>query len=97
MDAETTVLTKSILIVEDDHAIAEMVATALESVGLEALTATDVSEAEAHIRQQTPDCILLDWMLPGVSGIEFARRLKREDATRDVPVIMLTAKSAENE
>lgn len=97
MVAETAVLSKSILIVEDDHAISEMVCAALESVGFEALTATDVSEAETQLRQQTPDCILLDWMLPGVSGIEFARRLKREDATRDVPVIMLTARSAEND
>jgi len=95
MDAETAVHSKHILIIEDDHAISEMVCTALEGVGFQAHTAADVVEAESRISQQMPDCILLDWMLPGVSGIEFARRLKREESTRDVPVIMLTAKSAE--
>lgn len=96
MVVETPALSTSILIVEDDLALSEVVRIALDGVGFETRIAADAAEAEKRIKQQTPDCILLNGMLPGVSGIEFARRIKRNEATRDVPVIMLTAKSEEN-
>ena len=90
-------MTKTILLVEDDDAIREMVETALVQVGFRTEVASDTSEAEAIIRRDKPNLILLDWMLPGVSGIEFARRLRRDDETRDVPVIMLTARCEEGD
>lgn len=84
-----------ILLVEDDHAIAEMVEDALTRNGFNCTHATDASQAQRHIAQAAPSLILLDWMLPGISGIEFARRLRREANSKQVPIIMLTARSEE--
>lgn len=88
---------KKILIVEDEPAIREMVAFALGNAGLEAHGAADAAGAQALIADQLPDLILLDWMLPGMSGIELARRLKKEELTREVPIIMLTARGEEED
>lgn len=88
---------KSILIVDDEPAIREMVAFALERDGYRIQGAGDVREAETAIADELPDLILLDWMLPDVSGIEYARRLKKEDTTREVPLIMLTARTEEDD
>ncbi|HET9032219.1 MAG TPA: phosphate regulon transcriptional regulator PhoB [Dokdonella sp.] len=86
---------KHILIVEDEPAIRDMVAFALRKAGMQAIHAADVRAAQTAIAERVPDLILLDWMLPGTSGIEFARRLRREELTRDTPVIMLTARGEE--
>lgn len=88
---------KQILIVEDEPAIRDMVAFALNRAGLEAVHAADTRAAQDAIMQRVPDLILLDWMLPGMSGLEFARRLRREEMTREVPIIMLTARGEEND
>ncbi len=72
-----------------------MVAFALGKAGMQAIHAADARAAQSAIADQVPDLILLDWMLPGMPGIDFARRLRREDLTRDIPIIMLTARGDE--
>ena len=88
---------KSILIVEDDGAIREMLAAALTEAQFRVVECGDADCALHRIGDHLPDLILLDWMLPGVSGVEFARRLKRDEATREVPIIMLTARGEEHD
>jgi two-component system, OmpR family, phosphate regulon response regulator PhoB len=88
---------KQILIVEDEPAIGEMVAFALRKAGMEPTHATDARGAQHAIMERVPDLILLDWMLPGMSGLELARRLRKEDLTREVPIIMLTARGEETD
>lgn len=88
---------KRILIVDDEPAIREMVAFALRKGDYEATQAGDAREAQAAIADRVPDLILLDWMLPGTSGLELARRWRREAITRDIPIIMLTARGEEND
>lgn len=85
----------NILIIEDEAAIREMVSDALERAGFRVSEAGDTREARRRVVDEPPDLILLDWMLPGVSGIEFARSLRDEKLTRDIPVIMLTARGEE--
>jgi len=88
---------KRILIVDDEPAIRDMVAFALRKGEYEPVHAGDAREAAAAISERVPDLILLDWMLPGSSGLELARRWRRDDLTRDVPIIMLTARGEEND
>jgi two-component system phosphate regulon response regulator PhoB len=88
---------KRILIVDDEPAIRDMVAFALRKAEYEPLHAGDAREASAAIVEQVPDLILLDWMLPGISGLELARRLRKDGLTREVPIIMLTARGEEND
>jgi two-component system phosphate regulon response regulator PhoB len=88
---------KHILIVEDEPAIRDMVAFALRKAGMEAAHAADARAAQGMIAERVPDLILLDWMLPGMSGLDLARRLRKEDLTRDVPIIMLTARGEETD
>jgi two-component system, OmpR family, phosphate regulon response regulator PhoB len=88
---------KHILIVEDEPAIRDMVAFALRKAGMEPAHAADARAAQTMIVERVPDLILLDWMLPGMSGLELARRLRKEDLTRDVPIIMLTARGEETD
>lgn len=88
---------KRILIVEDEQPIREMVVFSLTGSGFEVDEAADARQAQACIAECLPDLILLDWMLPGMSGIDFARRLKREDLTRELPIIMLTARAEEED
>ncbi len=85
----------NILIVEDEPAIQELIAVNLEGAGHHALRAVDSEQALACIRQTLPDLVLLDWMLPGQSGLAVARQLRGDARTRAIPIIMLTAKSAE--
>jgi two-component system phosphate regulon response regulator PhoB len=87
---------KTILIVDDEAPIREMIAVALEMAGYECLEAANSQEALAIIVDRQPDLLLLDWMLPGGSGIELARRLKRDELTAEIPIIMLTAKGEED-
>ncbi len=91
-----TMAGKTILIVDDEAPIREMIAVALEMAGYECLEAENAQQAHAGIIDSKPDLILLDWMLPGTTGIELARRLKRDDMTADIPIIMLTAKGEED-
>ena len=86
---------KCILIVEDEQPVREMLGFALNGAGFDTREAADVGEAHRRIAERVPDLILLDWMLPGVSGIDYARRLKKEHLTREVPIIMLTARAEE--
>ena len=88
---------KHILLVEDEAAIREMVELALSRAGFETRAVPDAAQAERAIEQERPDLILLDWMLPGVSGLDFARKLRRADSTRNIPVVMLTAKGEEGD
>lgn len=85
-----------ILIVDDEVAIRDMIRMSLEMAGFSCLEAEDIRRAHGIIVDERPDLVLLDWMLPGGSGIELLRRLKRDSQTENVPVIMLTAKTAED-
>ncbi|GAB5449690.1 MAG: phosphate regulon transcriptional regulator PhoB [Halioglobus sp.] len=87
---------RTVLIVDDEFAIRDMLRMALEFAEFRCLEAEDIQKAYTLIVDERPDVILLDWMLPGGSGIELLRRLKRDDLTREVPVIMLTAKTNED-
>ncbi|MEE4637193.1 MAG: phosphate regulon transcriptional regulator PhoB [Wenzhouxiangella sp.] len=86
-----------ILLVEDDEAIRRMVAFNLSRSGFETIEAADCQAARVALADKRPDLILLDWMLPDMSGPEFARALRRDELTRDLPVIMLTARSMEDD
>ena len=88
---------KRILIVEDEPAIRDMVAFALSRAGYEPAHAADAMRAQESIAERVPDLILLDWMLPGMPGLDLARRLRRDGLTREVPIIMLTARGEEND
>jgi len=90
-------VTAHILIVEDEPAIQELIAYNLEQAGHVALRAGTAEDALQMVREALPDMVLLDWMLPGASGIELARRLRADRRTRTVPIIMLTARSDERD
>ncbi|MDD5295355.1 MAG: phosphate regulon transcriptional regulator PhoB [Rhodocyclaceae bacterium] len=87
----------NILVVEDEPAIQELIAANLSRAGHSVLRATDAETALRLVREALPDLILLDWMLPGMSGIDLARRLRADVRTRDVPIIMLTARGDERD
>ncbi|MES9901931.1 MAG: phosphate regulon transcriptional regulator PhoB [Sedimenticola sp.] len=90
-------MTALILIVEDEPAIREMVNFALGQGGFETIEAEDAQAARRQLADRQPDLILMDWMLPGTSGIELTRELKQDERTRDIPVIMLTARGEEDD
>ncbi|KFF50194.1 MULTISPECIES: phosphate regulon transcriptional regulator PhoB [unclassified Salinicola] len=87
---------KTVLIVDDEPSIREMIAVALEMADYRVLEADNAQSAHAMALDHKPDLMLLDWMMPGTSGIELARRLKREEATAEMPIILLTAKGEED-
>lgn len=87
---------KRVLIVDDEAPIREMIAVALEMAGYDCMEAENANAAHALIVDDKPDMVLLDWMMPGASGIEFARRLRKDETTADIPIIMLTAKGDED-
>ncbi|MDH3830409.1 MAG: phosphate regulon transcriptional regulator PhoB [Gammaproteobacteria bacterium] len=87
----------TILIVDDDPAIREMISLALTSGGYEVQQAGNTMDARQAIARQIPDLVLLDWMLPGQSGFEFARSLQRNASFKQVPIIMLTARGQEED
>ncbi len=86
-----------LLIVDDEPAIREMVSFQLQRHGYGCLEAADANEATDQISKQRPDLILLDWMMPGKSGIDFARELRADHYTRDIPLILLTARDDESD
>ncbi len=87
----------NILLVEDEPAIQELIAANLHRAGHHVVRAADAESAQRIVRDALPDLVLLDWMLPGVSGIEFARRLRADERTRAIPIIMLTARGEEQD
>ena len=86
-----------VLIVEDEPAIQELVALTLRQAGHQPQVADSAEQALAQLRESLPDLVLLDWMLPGQSGVELARRLRADRRTRDIPIIMLTARADEQD
>jgi two-component system phosphate regulon response regulator PhoB len=86
---------KRILIIEDEAPIRDMVAFAVRKADMLPIAAGDAGEAQTAIADAIPDLILLDWMLPGISGMDLARRLRKDDLTRTIPIIMLTARGEE--
>ena len=90
-------MTANILVVEDEPAILELLVFNITQCGYRALQALDADGAWAHINRALPDLILLDWMLPGTSGVELARRLRADQRTRNIPIIMLTARTDERD
>ncbi len=87
----------TILVVEDEPAIRDMIGMSLERAGFRWLAAGSVEEAHSLLANNAPDLLLLDWMLPGTSGLDFARQLRRDDSNHELPVIMLTARDAEED
>ncbi len=87
----------TILVVEDEPAIQELIFAALQHAGHRVMRAYSAEEAVPLVNGTLPDVVLLDWMLPGMSGIQFARRLRGEERTRDLPIIMLTARGEEQD
>jgi two-component system, OmpR family, phosphate regulon response regulator PhoB len=88
---------RRILIVEDEKAIRDMIAFGLRRAGYDVREAEDCREARARIVDLRPDLMLVDWMLPDMSGLELTRALKRDRETRELPVILLTARSEEGD
>lgn len=86
-----------VLIVEDEPALVELLSYNLEKAGFQTQVARDGDEAMLAVEERKPDIVLLDWMLPYVSGIEICRRIRRSAATRDLPIIMLTARGEEDD
>jgi two-component system phosphate regulon response regulator PhoB len=88
---------RKILVVEDEAAIRDMLVFNLGRVGYDVLGAATAQEARSAIADRHPDVILMDWMLPDISGLELTRQLKRESSTREIPVIMVTARGQEDD
>jgi two-component system phosphate regulon response regulator PhoB len=86
-----------VLVVEDEAAIAELIALNLRHAGYEVKLADTADAAQAAVDRVLPDLVLLDWMLPGQSGLALARRWRAEQRTRELPIIMLTARAAEGD
>ena len=90
-------LQPNVLIVEDEPPLVELLSYNLEKAGFQAQIARDGDEALLAVEERRPDLVLLDWMLPYVSGIEICRRLRRNPETRDLPIILLTARGEEDD
>ena len=86
-----------ILVVEDEDALAVLLRYNLEAAGYQVTTTDRGDEADLLVRESVPDLVLLDWMLPGMSGIELCRRLRQRPETQRLPIILLTARGAEDE
>lgn len=87
----------NILLVEDDAAVREVLLLPLRKAGFQVIEACDVREARTEVLKHPPDLILLDWMLPEISGVDWARELKETPHTRSIPIIMLTARGEEED
>ena len=90
-------LQPNVLIVEDEPPLVELLSYNLEKAGFQIHIARDGEEALLAVEERKPDLILLDWMLPYVSGIEICRRIRRNPETRNVPIIILTARGEEDD
>jgi two-component system phosphate regulon response regulator PhoB len=87
----------TILVVEDEPAIAELLSVNLGFAGHKVLVAENAEIAQSIVEGQLPDLILLDWMLPGMSGVRYARKLRADERTKEIPIIMLTARTDEGD
>ena len=87
----------TILVVEDEPAIQELIAAALQHAGHRVMRAFSAEEAAGLVNATLPDMALIDWMLPGMSGIQYARKLRGDERTRDLPIILLTARGEEQD
>jgi two-component system phosphate regulon response regulator PhoB len=87
----------NILLVEDEPAIQELIAVNLEHAGHHVIRAIDAEGALGIVRDALPDLLLIDWMLPGMSGVALARRMRQEERTKGIPIILLTARGAESD
>ncbi len=87
----------SILVVDDEAAVRDLLAANLQRAGYRVMTAGDVPAAEALVRDSRPDLVLLDWVLPGVPGLTFARRLRNDQRTKDISIVLLTARAEEQD
>jgi two-component system phosphate regulon response regulator PhoB len=92
-----TISAKQILVIEDERPIREMIAFGLRRAGFEVREAADARSGRAEVANRLPDLLLVDWMLPDTSGLEFTRALKRDRETRELPVILLTARAEEGD
>ena len=90
-------MTAKILIVEDEIAIRQIVAMTMSNEGFETIEADNVTRALESLAIMLPDLIILDWMMPGLSGLEFTKRIKKSSRTKQIPIILLTAKSQESD
>ncbi|CAM5219610.1 Phosphate regulon transcriptional regulatory protein PhoB OS=Castellaniella defragrans OX=75697 GN=HNR28_001456 PE=4 SV=1 [Castellaniella defragrans] len=90
-------MSATILVIEDEPAIQELLRLNLTHAGYQVQLASDAAGAQAHIREALPDLVLLDWMLPDMSGIRLAKWLRTEERTHDIPLIMLTARGTEQD
>jgi two-component system phosphate regulon response regulator PhoB len=90
-------MSAKVLVIEDEEAISQLLAYNLQKEGFTVATSADGDEALIALDEEKPDIVLLDWMLPNVSGIELCRRMRARSATRDLPVIMLTARGEEED
>ena len=90
-------MAKRILVVEDEAPIREMLCFVLEQKGYETIEAEDYADGLAKVREPYPELIVLDWMMPGGSGIQFIKQLKQDEVTRQIPVVMLTARGEEED
>ena len=88
---------RQILIVEDERPIRELIAFGLRRAGFDVMEAEDARTARAHIADRRPDLVVVDWMLPDTSGLDLTRALKKDQATRELPIIMLTARAEEQD
>jgi two-component system phosphate regulon response regulator PhoB len=87
----------TILVVEDEPAIQELISYSLRQAGYVVFCAEDAEQAMSVVNDALPDLVLLDWMLPGMSGVEFARMLRHASRTKTIPIIMLTARADESD
>ncbi|MBL4621786.1 MAG: phosphate regulon transcriptional regulator PhoB [Immundisolibacteraceae bacterium] len=90
-------MTAYLLIVDDEPAIRDMLVFTLENAGYNTAVAASAASADRAIAEKLPDLMLLDWMMPGENGKQFSQRLRGQPATRDLPIIMLTARSADHD
>jgi len=90
-------MTVKVLVVEDEPAVRDMLVFVLTQTEFEVLQAVDAMEARKIVASNPPDIILMDWMLPGTSGVELTRELKQDRLTRDIPVVLLTARGEEDD
>ena len=87
---------QTVLVVDDEPSIRDMLVISLDAAGYNVLQAENAQKAHALVVDKHPDLVLLDWMMPGTSGLELLRRLKRDELTEHIPVILLTARAEES-
>jgi two-component system phosphate regulon response regulator PhoB len=97
VNARIDLMAARILVVEDEPAIQELIAYSMRQAGHSVFSARSAEEAMEIVNDELPDLLLLDWMLPGMSGVDFARMLRRASRTKTIPIIMLTARAEESD